>query len=101
MPENSESDNNPSWKLKMAHNFLLRSIFSDGYREIGIKEIAEDTLANSESDDGKKVVTEQDSPVIKVGSGYSNPCLTFFLLQIISIRPVLKRIKTFDEDRLL
>ena len=100
MPENSESDN-PAWKLKMAHNFLLRSIFSDGYREIGIKEIAEETLANSESDDGKKVVTEQDSPVKKVDSGYSNPCLTFFLLQIISIRPVLKRIKTFDEDRLL
>ena len=72
-----ESDN-PVWKLKMAHNFILRSIFSDGYREIGIKEMAENTLTISESDDGKKVLTEQDSPVKKVGSGYSNPCLTFF-----------------------
>ena len=72
-----ESDN-PAWKLKMAQNFILRSIFSDGYRETGIKEMAENTLINSESEDGEKVVTEQDSPVKKVGSGYSNPCLTFF-----------------------
>ena len=64
-----ESDN-PAWKLKMAHNFILRSIFSDGYREIGMKEMPENTLMNSESEDGEKVVTDQDSPVKKVGSGY-------------------------------
>ena len=73
-----ESDN-PEWKLKMAHNFLRRSIFNDGhgYEEILMDEMGEKTSSNSESG-GNKETTEQDSSVKKVGSGYSNLCVTCF-----------------------
>ena len=46
MPETSEKDN-LAWKIKMAHNFLLRSIFSDGYEELMAKEMARKSLSNS------------------------------------------------------
>ena len=62
-----ESDN-PEWKLKMAHNFLRRSIYGgpDGYGQIVMNEMGEKTSSNSESG-GNKEATEQDSTVKNVG----------------------------------
>ena len=64
MPETSEKDNQ-AWKIKMAHNFLLRSIFSDGYEELMAKEVAGKPLSNSE--DGRRSNrVEQDTPIKKI-----------------------------------
>ena len=64
MPETSEKDN-LAWKIKMAHNFLLRSIFSDGYEELMAKEMAGKALSNSEDGRSSNKV-EQDTPTKKV-----------------------------------
>ena len=64
MPETSEKDN-LAWKIKMAHNFLLRSIFSDGYEELMAKEMAGKSLSNPKEGRSSNKV-EQDSPTKKV-----------------------------------
>ena len=64
MPETSEKDY-LAWKIKMAHNFLLRSIFSDDYEEVMAKEMAGKSLPNSK--DGRSInKVEQDTPTKKV-----------------------------------
>ena len=69
MPEASENDKSV-WKLKMAHNFLLRSIFSDGYEELLMKEVmGGKPLSNSQNGCSKRV--KQDMAAKKVCSGYS------------------------------
>ena len=64
MPETSEKDN-LAWKIKMAHNFLLRSIFSDGYEELMAKEMAGNIQSNSVNGSSSNKV-EQDTPTKKV-----------------------------------
>ena len=64
MPESSEKDN-LAWKIKMAHNFLLRSIFSEGYEELMAKEMAGKSLSNSKDGCSSNRV-EQDTPSKKV-----------------------------------
>ena len=64
MPETSEKDN-LAWKIKMAHNFLLRSIFSDGYEELMAKEMAGKFQSNSKDGCSSNKV-EQDMPAKKV-----------------------------------
>ena len=64
MPESSEKDN-LAWKIKMAHNFLLRSIFSEGYEELMAKEMAGKSLPNSK-DGCSSDSAEKDTPSKKV-----------------------------------
>ena len=64
MPESSEKDN-LAWKIKMAHNFLLRSIFSEGYEELMAKEMAGKSLPNSKDGCSSNRV-EKDTPSKKV-----------------------------------
>ena len=66
MPETSEKDY-LAWKIKMAHNFLLRSIFSDGYEELMTKEkeMAGKSLSNSKDGCSSNRV-EQDTQTKKV-----------------------------------
>ena len=69
MPEISESDNS-MWKLKMAHNFLQRSIFSGGYEELLIKEVVDEKSLSS-SQCGCSKIVKQDMSAKKVCSSYS------------------------------
>ena len=64
MPETSESDN-CEWKLRMAHNFLQRSIFSDGYEDILIKEVVDEKPLSS-SQSGCSKIVKQDMSAKKV-----------------------------------
>ena len=64
MPKSSEKDN-LAWKIKMAHNFLLRSIFSEGYIELLAKEMTGKSLSNSKDGCSSNRV-EQDTPSKKV-----------------------------------
>ena len=68
MPETSEKDH-LAWKIKMAHNFLLRSIFSEGYEELMAKEMAGKSLSNALSNSKDRCSSnrvEQDTPSKKV-----------------------------------
>ena len=78
MPETSESEN-PLWKLEMAHKFLLRSIFSDGYAGL-----LKDKEPRSSIECGGGVKVKQDTSVEKVS--YVKSCLLIFIVVFLWTR---------------
>ena len=61
----------PEWKLEMSKRFISRTIFGDGFNEIG-RRLSKELKAN---DEGTKIEESHEN-------------------KIVCIRPVLRRIKT-------